>query len=164
MLKQLALALAATLVATTVFAFGSHDNDCTECHSLHYAKGQSIIGVVPNTTEANPATGGKAMDDVSLCLGCHNDDEGIMPILLKTTHPVGMKPKNVKVPAELLRANGALGCVSCHDPHPSNPNFSYLQGEGITKSNLGEFCSICHAEKADQSEFAPKQAAPATKQ
>ena len=88
MLKHLALALVATLAATTVFAFGSHDNSCTECHSLHYAKGASIIGVAPNTVEPNPATGATAMDDISLCLGCHNDEEGIMPILLKDTHPV----------------------------------------------------------------------------
>ena len=50
MLKRFALALVAILAATSALAYGSHDNSCTECHSLHYAKGASIIGVSWSST------------------------------------------------------------------------------------------------------------------
>ncbi len=164
-MHKLLIAVAAVFFAATAFAYGPHDNSCVECHSLHYAKGDSIIGIKPNTMEKNPSTGAGASDDISLCLGCHNDDEGIMPILLSSTHPVGMKPGKVKVPAELLTSKGTLGCVSCHDPHPSNPNYQYLRGDVKKSGQLGKFCALCHKEKVDMSEFAPKKeaAAPAPK-
>jgi nitrate reductase cytochrome c-type subunit len=165
MKKILLLAVALLLVGGTALAFGPHDNNCVECHSLHYAKGAAIIGVDPVVTD-NPATEAKTFGDVSLCLGCHNDDEGIMPILLTTTHPVGMKPNKVVVPAGLLREDGTLGCTSCHDPHPSNPNYQYLRIDGgsIAKSGeLGKFCAICHPKKADTSKFVEKKVVPAKK-
>lgn len=152
MKKTIILAAVAVFTAGAALAFGPHDNNCKECHSLHKAKGKAIIGVEPNKKEKNPSTGGSADDDISLCLGCHNDAEGIMPIMLATTHPVGMKPGKVKVPGDLLRGNGALGCTSCHDPHPSNPNYKYLRSgsTAITKAgDLGKFCAICHQEKVD---------------
>ncbi len=164
MKKALTLAAAGVLFATAALAFGPHDNNCKECHSLHKAKGKAIIAVQPNVKAANPSTGRTAEDDLALCLGCHNEAEGIMPIMLSSTHPVGMKPKKVKVPAELLRENGALGCVSCHDPHPSNSNYKYLRypGGGINKAgDLGKFCAVCHSEKVDMNALAPK-AAPVT--
>ena len=170
MKKVLILASAALFLASAALAFGPHDNNCKECHSLHKAKGKSIIGVAPNVKEKNPATGRSAEDDISLCLGCHNDAEGIMPILLSSTHPVGMKPEKVKVPNDLLRGSGALGCTSCHDPHPSNPNYKYLRSAGgalLKSGDLGKFCAICHQEKVDMGKInaagAPAQGTPAKK-
>lgn len=162
MKKATLLAAAVLFVGSYAFAFGPHDNNCKECHSLHYAKGKSIIGVNPNVKEKNPATGRVAEDDLSLCLGCHNDSEGIMPIMLSSTHPVGMKPNKVNVPAELLRPNGALGCTSCHDPHPSNPNYKYLRsstGPIARSGDLGRFCATCHKEKVDMNKIAPTASA-----
>lgn len=168
MRKATILAAATLFAASTVLAFGPHDNNCKECHSLHKAKGKAIIGVEPNKKEKNPNTGGTSDDDISLCLGCHNDAEGIMPIMLSSTHPVGMKPGKVKVPGDMLRDNGALGCTSCHDPHPSNPNYKYLRSDAnsgaITKGgDLGKFCGICHAEKVDMAKAKATSAAPAKK-
>ena len=71
-----------------------------------------------------------------------------------------MKPSKVKVPADLLRPNGSLGCMSCHDPHPSNPNYKYLQGKIAKSSEMGKFCALCHAEKVDMAK-ASAAAAPA---
>jgi predicted CXXCH cytochrome family protein len=161
------LALATTLLAGSAMAYGSHDSNCIECHSLHYAKGKGIISVAPNTAEKNPGTGKSAEDDAALCLGCHNEKQGIMPIMLSSTHPVGMKPNKVVVPANLLRPNGTLGCMSCHDPHPSNPNYKYLQGDVKKKGDMGKFCALCHKDKTEAAvaaapapAAAPKKATP----
>ncbi len=154
-MKRLATAgLLATLAWAPAFGYGPHDPNCVECHSIHYAKGKAILAVAPNTTEKNPATGSGAAGDAALCLGCHNEDEGIMPIHLSSTHPVGMKPNRAKVPAELLSKDGNLGCSSCHDPHPSNPSYKYLQGNIAKGSEVGKFCSMCHPAQADTGAFA----------
>jgi predicted CXXCH cytochrome family protein len=155
-----AAVLALGVAASGAFAYGPHDPNCVECHSIHKAKGKGILAVAPLTKEKNPATGNQAAGDVALCLGCHNEEQGIMPISLMVTHPVGMKPNKVKVPAELLKADGTLGCMSCHNPHPSNPNYKYLQGQVSKSGEVGKFCSLCHSEQVDQSSFG-KAAAPA---
>ena len=49
--------------------------------------------------------------------------------------------------------------MSCHDPHPSNPNFQYLQGSVKNLGDMGKFCAMCHEAQTDMSEFAPKKAA-----
>lgn len=158
-MKRLAVAALALGIAAPAFAYGPHDPNCVECHSIHAAKGKAILAVAPNTKQQNPATGTGAAGDQALCLGCHSDEQGIMPIHLTSTHPVGMKPNKVKVPAEMLRKDGTLGCASCHDPHPSNPNHKYLQG-GVSKgSEIGKFCALCHADKADTGAFSKAGAA-----
>jgi predicted CXXCH cytochrome family protein len=145
MKKKILLAAAVVMASGYALAFGPHDNNCTDCHSLHYAKGKAIIGVSPK--------GEGEKSDIPLCLGCHNKEEGIMPIIISATHPVGGKPVKVKVPSDLLRADGTMGCSSCHDPHPSNPNYKYLQGEVKKSGELGKFCAMCHQEKVDMKEF-----------
>jgi predicted CXXCH cytochrome family protein len=134
-------------VATLAFAAGPHDANCVDCHSLHAAKGKAILAVEPGL-DANPFTGAAAASDVAFCLGCHGAKVGIAMVHLNTTHPVGMKPGRVKVPAELLRADGTVGCMSCHEPHPSNANYKYLRGS-VTQANElgGKFCVLCHSEK-----------------
>jgi predicted CXXCH cytochrome family protein len=138
------------LSAPLAFAFGPHDNDCIECHSIHNATGNKIIGVAPLTNVINPATGKNLSGNSTLCLGCHNEDEGIIPIDLKKTHPVGMKPTAVKVPEGSLAADGTLVCRSCHDPHPSNPNYRYLIEKTNGGKNIGDFCHVCHSDKREK--------------
>ena len=160
--------------AAPALAYGPHDPNCVECHSIHKAKGKAILSVAPNTAEKNPSTGSGASGDVALCLGCHNENQGIMPIHLTSTHPVGMKPNKVKVPGDMLQDDGTLGCTSCHDPHPANPNHKYLHGSVAKGSEIGKFCALCHSEKADMGALgkssggaaaggAPAGAAPAKK-
>lgn len=135
-------------------AYGPHEAlDCLGCHDPHYAKGYKIFKV-KNEVYPNPRTG-KVIDGISaLCLGCHNLEKfggaNVRPIFLHMTHPVNVKPnpKIAQVPKELLR-DGMLQCVSCHDPHPSNPNWKYLRVDTKGGSQVGRFCAVCHTAKAD---------------
>lgn len=141
-----------------LFAYGPHDSlDCLGCHDPHYAKAQKIFKV-KNEVLINPRTG-KKVDDVSaLCLGCHNIKEfggaGIKPIHPHMTHPINIQPNPViaQVPEFLLR-NEMLQCVSCHDPHPSNPNWKYLRINTDGGGEVGQFCLMCHPAKADAVNF-----------
>ncbi len=135
-------------------AYGPHEGlDCLGCHDPHYAKAEKIFKV-KNEVYPNPRTG-KVIDGISaLCLGCHNlakfGGANIRPIFLHMTHPVNVKPnpKIAQVPEKLLR-DGMLQCVSCHDPHPSNPNWKYLRVSTNKGSQVGKFCAVCHTAKAD---------------
>ncbi len=99
--KKLTAALVAIFMLVGVrwaFAIGAHDMNCLECHNIHYAKGDYIIGPQPKTDIQNPATTRLSVNVQgidALCLGCHNEDEGIMPINLHTTHPTGVAPTYV---------------------------------------------------------------------
>jgi hypothetical protein len=140
---RLILAVLVILVspALLVAAAGPHDNDCTEFHSLHDAKGPMFFGVAPNTTEKYTGTGQPVGGTDALCLGCHNEAEGIMPILLTKSHHLGVKPEKAFVPQEVLGANGELTCGICHDPHPSNPNYKYLRMNTDGGRKMGSFCA-----------------------
>lgn len=148
------LIAAAILVSPAlVCAAGSHDNNCTECHSLHDNKGAFSFGVAPNTTEKYTGTGKQVSGTDALCLGCHNEEEGIMPILLTKSHPLGITPKKAFVPQEVLGGNGELTCGSCHDPHPSNPNYMYLRINTDGGRKMGAFCAYCHEAMVDKNEL-----------
>ena len=146
-------ALAILASPATINAAGSHDNDCTECHSLHDTKGDYSFGVIPNTSEKYAATGQPVSGTDALCLGCHNEDEGIAPISLMKSHPVGVKPKKAFVPQEVLGRNGELTCGSCHDPHPSNPNYMYLRVGTDGGRSMGAFCAYCHEAMVDKNDL-----------
>lgn len=152
--KFLSAALAAVIIgagSNSAQAAGPHDANCVSCHNVHYAKGNFIIGPQPNTGVDNPAANAKVGGIDALCLGCHNEAEGIMPIHLSTTHPTGVAPTYVKVPEKLLR-DGKLSCISCHNPHPSNSNYKYLVADTKKGSSMGVFCAVCHGEQADGAE------------
>lgn len=151
MICTLIVTLAAIGWSTMAFAAGPHDADCMDCHSPHYAKGNFIFGATPNTVLENPAssrTSPSVQGVDALCLGCHNDDQGIMPIHLSTTHPTGVTPSYVTVPTQLLN-NGQLVCISCHNPHPANSNYKYLVVDTNNGSQMGKFCVVCHSEQSD---------------
>jgi predicted CXXCH cytochrome family protein len=146
-------ALVILALPATVMAAGPHDNDCTECHSLHDTKGDYSFGVAPNLSEKYSATGQTVSGTDALCLGCHNEDEGIMPIILVKSHPLGVKPKRAFVPQEVLGRDGELTCGSCHDPHPSNPNYKYLRVDTSEGRKMGAFCAYCHEAMVDKNEL-----------
>ncbi len=158
------MALAVQLpIGESAQAFGPHEGlDCLGCHDPHYAKQQKLFKV-DNSTYPNPRTG-KPIDGVSaLCLGCHNTEQyggaGVKPIYLHMTHPVNIEPnaKIADVDKQLLR-DGILQCVSCHDPHPSNPNWRYLRVKTEQGSKVGQFCALCHGSKADKAFYGGQQA------
>ena len=160
----LAVAAIVCLIPAVVFAAGAHDGlECTGCHALHTAKdGSLIFAVEGNKKEINPRTKQPYGGITALCLGCHDTPEkggqGIKPIDSHTSHPYGLTSVNSKVahvPAELLR-DGKFECISCHDPHPSNPNYKYLRIDTANGSKMTVFCAACHPMKAD-----PKSAASA---
>ncbi len=151
--RKLAVVLV-TLAPAAAFAAGGHDAvGCNGCHSLHSSKGELIFAVQPNTKYLNPKTKQPYGGSTALCLACHQDSDkggqGFAPVSQHNSHPFGLSsvnPKVAKVPPELLR-NGRFECISCHDPHPSNPNAKYLRVD--TKTGMDAFCAVCHAMKAD---------------
>lgn len=156
-MKKILLCLSASIIVTfSVYSFGPHTGlDCVGCHDPHYAKGMKIFKV-KNEKLINPRTG-KPIDGISqLCLGCHNieafDGSNIRPIHLNMTHPVNIEPngKIAQVP-EILKRDGVLQCISCHDPHPSNSNWKYLRVDTAGGTTVGKFCQMCHPAKADSS-------------
>jgi len=158
-LLMLSLMACIVLMATTAFAAGPHDMECMECHSTHYAKGDYAVGVKPLFSE-NPArtrTGPQIEDIDALCLGCHNEEEGILPVNMHTTHPTGVTPTYTKVPRQLLK-DGIFSCVSCHNPHPSNANYKYLILPTADGGNMGIFCAKCHPNQSDPESVAAAQA------
>ena len=155
-MRKVSLIIFAVLILAApgyVFAAGSHDNGCTECHSLHDTKGDFSFGIAPNTIEKYKMSGKTVSGSDALCLGCHNDDEGIIPVLLMKSHPVGVSPVKAVVPENLLSDEGVLACASCHDPHPSNTNFKYLKADTEGGKKMGKLCVICHGAMVDKSEL-----------
>ncbi|RMG04613.1 MAG: cytochrome C [Nitrospirae bacterium] len=149
--------LSTMLVApSVVFGSGAHDSlSCTGCHSIHDAQGNLIFAVKPNAVDKNPLTGKSYGGITALCLGCHDSVEkggmGVKPIYAHKSHPFGINKINNKVanvPKDLLR-EGRFECVSCHDPHPSNPNYKYLRIDTKNGSRMESFCSLCHPAKTD---------------
>ncbi len=157
MLKKLGAAIVAiTLSVSSASAFGAHDGlDCLGCHSPHFAVDDKIFSV-KNTQLTNPVNGESLSGlTAAKCLGCHQLEQfggaGIRPIHLHTTHPIGIvpNPKIATVPERLLK-DGKLDCISCHEPHPSNPNAMYLRVDvGKGASSIQTLCAVCHSSKAD---------------
>ena len=149
MKKTFLIAALFLALPAVVMAYGSHDNECIECHGIHTAEGAALIGVQPFEPE-NPSTGTTLQDVSSLCLGCHSDQGGVLEVDLMKTHPIGIIPKRAQVPAGNLSVNGTLTCASCHDPHPSNPNYMYLRTNVSGGSDMGSFCEVCHPGKRER--------------
>lgn len=156
MIKKVLLTTAAVLMSYSLsFAAGGHEGlACTGCHDIHAAKDAIIFAVEANKVAVGKKSKKPFTGVTALCLGCHAEPEkggmGIKPISQHTTHPFGDPPdaKIARVPRSLLRG-GAMDCVSCHDPHPSNPNYRYLRTGTKGGGEMQFFCAICHPAKAD---------------
>ncbi len=153
--RILLLAAAAAALPLAARATGGHDGvGCNGCHGIHTAKGDVVFAVAPNKTALNPRTKQPYTGTTALCLGCHEETsrggQGIAPVSSHLNHPYNLgsvNPKIASVPPELLR-DGKFECVSCHDPHPSNPNAKYLRVD-TKKAGMDVFCAVCHSVKAD---------------
>ncbi len=155
--KQIRIILVSVIsLSTGLFAYGPHEGlDCLGCHSTHFAVDHKLLAV-KNTNMKNPLTEETLNKLVARnCLGCHQlpayGGVGVKPVHLHTSHPIGMAPnsKIASVPDNLLK-NGLLDCVSCHEVHPSNPNFAYLRVDvGQAGSQIQNLCATCHSAKVD---------------
>ena len=160
---RLLLALPAFAAASSALAAGGHQSlGCVGCHSMHEARGDHLAAVPPNLKMPEARTGKPHGPITAGCLGCHADiadgGKGILPVSEHMRHPFSLQnpnPRVAKVPAELLR-DGRFECVSCHDPHPSNPNYRYLRIAARSPPTISQLCSLCHSRKADPSYAAPK--------
>lgn len=157
LIRGVIIACLILFLPAVALAFGPHDDlGCTGCHSIHKAKGKLIFAVAPNKKVLNPETGRPFTGTTALCLGCHqapaNGGMGVLPISPAHSHPIDVapNPKVATVPPSLLR-DGKLECVSCHDPHPSNPNYKYLRVNTNDGTKMARFCALCHPSKADPS-------------
>ena len=161
-MRGLALVLA---LAAPTFALGAGGHDkisCTGCHSMHAAKGELLAALPPNVKLQDYKTGKAHQRLTMLCLSCHADPadggKGIASTSNHLGHPFSratVNPRLAKVPEELLR-DGHFECVSCHDPHPSNPNYRYLRVSTDKTPGMTEFCGICHPRKADPDAVPPR--------
>jgi hypothetical protein len=151
-----ALALGAGAPGAARAAGGHEKLKCTGCHAMHAGKGRFAAAVAPNTKMVNPKTGRAHEPITALCLGCHADaadgGKGWGSISNHLGHPFSVttpNPRLARVPEPLLR-DGHFECVSCHDPHPSNPNYRYLRVTATNQApSMSIFCGICHPRKAD---------------
>lgn len=139
-------------VPAVAFAAGGHEDlSCTGCHAIHDAKDDIIFALEANQASINPLTDNAYTGVTALCLSCHEETGGmgILPVFGSSSHPYGIapNPKVADVPAEFLR-DGTLGCVGCHDPHPSNPNFQYLRVATARGEQMQDFCNLCHYSKS----------------
>jgi predicted CXXCH cytochrome family protein len=160
---RLPLALAVLAAATAAHAAGGHQKlACRGCHSMHAARGETLASLAPNVKMPEARTGKPHGAPTASCLSCHADaaegGKGILPVSEHMRHPFSVeqpRPRVAKVPPELLRG-GRFECLSCHDPHPSNPNYRYLRIAASSAPSMSQFCSVCHTRKADPNAAQPK--------
>ena len=149
-LSQALAVLTLTLVPAASLAAGGHE--LVGCSGCHLRKG----GPFPvNTKYLDPRTNLPYTGTTAICLGCHQDEDkggqGYAPVSRHISHPFGLasvNPKVARVPEDMMRG-GRFECMSCHDPHPSNPNYKYLRANvGAKGQDMDRFCAKCHASKA----------------
>ncbi|HTN50935.1 MAG TPA: cytochrome c3 family protein [Anaeromyxobacter sp.] len=154
---RLALCLALLVGALPLPALAAGGHDAVGCIGCHGARkgGSGGFAVPPNQQVLNPRTKQPYSGTTAFCLGCHAETkdggQGYAPISAHMSHPFGLasvNPRIARVPAELLR-DGRFECMSCHDPHPSNPYHKYLRIDTAKGARMDTFCAVCHPIKAD---------------
>jgi hypothetical protein len=154
----LAIAALAAIGPRAALAYGGHDSvGCTGCHSLHTGKGQAIFAVPENPKLVDPRSKKPYTGKTAFCLYCHADPEkggqGYLAVSVHTSHPFGLvsvNPRVARVPPELLGEGGRFECLSCHDAHPSNPNYRYSRVDiGKGGEEMERLCVLCHPAKSE---------------
>lgn len=161
-MRPIALLLVLAVPAFSRAAGGHQPLGCVGCHAMHASRGDLLAAVAPNLKLPERRTGKPHGPLTALCLGCHADPadggKGIASISNHMLHPFSLAAPNArvaKVPDALLR-DGRFECVSCHDPHPSNPNYRYLRVPSRSRADLTQVCSLCHVRKADPNFVPPR--------
>ena len=161
-MRILAPAVACAAAASTALAYGGHEKlGCTGCHAMHAGRGAALAALAPNVRLAELRTGAPHGPLSAMCLACHADAQdggrGIAPVSQHMRHPFSRErpdPRIARVPPELLRG-ARFECVSCHDPHPSNPNYRYLRLASPGSPTVSQLCGVCHPRNAAVT-YAPK--------
>lgn len=109
------------------------ERGCTRCHrAVPNGKRSSFALVAPET---------------ELCTSCHKS------IDLTLSHPVGIRPVSVRVPADMpLSPEGFITCSTCHDVHAINPTpwgNPYLLRRQVAGTR---FCRLCHTRRTRTAE------------
>ena len=109
---------------------------CEECHASHGAPYDSIV-----TYDAQNSSG---------CLECHKEANPLSPDEKgKRAHPVGVVPKGLKIPEELIKKGARLGvndsinCLTCHKTHINDIEYRLLEKNDVNST----FCTACHTDK-----------------
>lgn len=119
-----------------------HDFGCKACHDIHYPKGRALWATPLSRMNSGkvPLTSSDAM-----CYSCHKAEEkGGKFFLPGHSHPINVVPSaDTKIPKKLgttyVEGVGrVITCVSCHDPHSSNPKFLKI------KNDQDALCKACH--------------------
>jgi predicted CXXCH cytochrome family protein len=155
--------LLAALLASPALAAGGHQQlGCVGCHAMHASRGTLLAALPPNEQLPEGRTGKPHGPLTALCLSCHADVEdggkGIRPISAHLLHPFSIEKPNPRIALvkDSLLRGGRFECVSCHDPHPSNPNYRYLRIPASSGSAVSTLCVTCHKRKADPSYVPPR--------
>lgn len=90
----------------------AHD-DCTTCHRQQTPTEQQAMLI---------------QDLPKLCINCHADRAG------NGEHIIEVFPQGTTDPLPLVE--GKLGCITCHDPHGTQP--------GQLRVSAADLCMICH--------------------
>ncbi len=121
-----------------------HDFACAACHNIHHPKGQFLWAtpLMPHSANKVPLTPSDAM-----CYSCHQEEhKGGKFFMPGHSHPINVVPSDkVKIPkilgTTMVEGVGrVITCVSCHDPHSSNPKFLKI----TMKDDL--LCRACHVD------------------
>jgi predicted CXXCH cytochrome family protein len=126
------LFLLITLIIIVVYCMERepHKFSQTECQSCHVTDSSGNI-VKDMLTEPL----------VTICARCHDKilSEGYL-------HPVNVKPRNVRVPADFpLSSSGDITCSTCHDIHSSYSTPYGAPSHFLRRYETGKrFCDACH--------------------
>lgn len=110
---------------------------CETCHTVHGSPNESFLIESARISR--------------LCLECHADKKIFTPDGRRNhLHVVNVRPKNVKIPDEVMNRGAKLGyngeiiCQTCHKIHNNNFEKKLLL---IMKDERSTLCMTCHTDK-----------------
>ena len=109
---------------------------CESCHAAHGAEYDQIVIYRAQNS--------------ALCIECHVEANPLSPdVKGRKGHPVGVVPKGLKIPEELIKkgarlgVNNSINCLTCHKAHDNDIKHRLLEKNDINSS----FCTECHTDK-----------------
>ena len=119
-----------------------HDFGCAACHDVHNPKGKALWATPLENLSQQKITL-TAVD--AMCYTCHKGEtKGGKFFMPGHSHPINVVPsQNTKIPkilgTSMIEGVGrVITCVSCHDPHSSNPMFLKIPNKNDA------LCKACH--------------------